>query len=398
MKIKKKLVFFTEARFIKNENGDYYNAEGSLNLKLWNRYLKYFDTITIVARVKKEDKFVGNSHNIASGSNISFVDLPYYVGPKDYFFKKKQIKDTIAKVIEKNVVYLMRVPGTIGSLASKELVKRGVPYGVEVVGDPVDVFSKGSINHPLRVFFKHFGYKQLKQIVENSSAALYVTLEKLQQRYPVRNNVFTTSASNVILRNEDIVAHSKELINKNEYNLLSIGSLAQMYKAPDVVLKSLKQLKDKGYNCKLTWLGAGHFLDDMKKLAVDLDIVNWVNFAGYVSDRKELSEYLDKSDIFLLVSRTEGLPRVIIEAMARGLPVIGSKVGGIPELVQSNLLVEKDDVNALTEKIIYLLNNADATNQVAIENLKKSHQFSEDNLNKNRAEFYQKLINISIHE
>lgn len=392
-----KLIFFTEARFVKNKKGYIYNAEGSLNYSLWQRYLNYFDSITIVARVKTEDEYEGNDQNIASGEGVDYIELPYFVGPKEFFIKRNEVKTIIKNRIMPGYTYLMRVPGIIGFMAAKQLKKQNIPYGVEVVGDPVDVFSKGSINHPLRLYFRYTAYRQLKFIVANASAALYVTLNKLQLRYPVKEGVFTTSASNVILREEYIKNDYKKLSKKEVYNLLCIGSLAQMYKAPDIVLKSLKQLQDMGINCKLHWLGAGKFLNEVLELSEKLGIKDFVNFVGYVSDRDVILEYLDESDIFILVSRTEGLPRVIIEAMARGLPVIGSNVGGIPELVDADLLVEKEDIDGLTNKIVELLNNLEYTNKVAQDNLRKSHQYSEQVLNNNRKEFYQNLINITKH-
>ncbi len=389
------LVFFTEARFIKNDKGDIYNAEGSLNYLLWERYLEHFDSIVIVARVKLDLTYRGNEHNISSGERVTYVELPYYVGPKDFLIHRRKIKSIIKKITVKGKAYLMRVPGTIGYLASLELKKKGIPYGVEVVGDPIDVFSKGSINHPLRSYFKYMGFKQLRYIVENSSAALYVTLHKLQKRYPVKEGIFTTSASNVILKKEYIAESPKVLVKKESYNLLCIGSLSQMYKAPDVVLKSVKHLKEKGLDCRLTWLGTGKYLEEVKKMAGELGIDKDVEFVGYVSDREEIMRCLDKSDIFILASRTEGLPRVIIEAMARGLPIIGSDVGGIPELVSPQLLVKKNDIIDLANKIIELASDLDFTNRVAEENLIKSHHYSEDSLNANRKKFYREIINIA---
>ena len=68
-------------------------------------------------------------------------------------------------------------------------------------------------------------------------------------------------------------------------------------------------------NCKLTWLGEGKHKEAMRKLASTLHISNDVIFKGNVS-RDEVDETLRNTDLFLLVSRTEGLPRALIEAMA----------------------------------------------------------------------------------
>ncbi len=387
-----KLFFYTEARFIKNSNNEYFNDDGSLNNFLWKRYLKSFSSITIVARVKYIADFTSSHQKLASTSNVSFIDLPYFIGPYQYLKNRKSIKKILNSIVKKDNVHLMRVPGAIGNLVSKILKKKAIPYGVEVVGDPIDVFSKGAINHPLRVLLKYLSYYNLKELVYASSAALYVTEYKLQSRYPVKNNVYTTSASNVILDDNSLRQQPKILTKKSSYELLSIGSLSQMYKAPDVVLRALKELIDGGFDVKLTWLGAGKFLNPMKDLATEIGVSKNVQFLGFVSDRDKIIQFFDKADIFILVSRTEGLPRAIIEAMGRGLPVIGSNVGGIPELVSSDMLVEKDNHKALSEKIFFCLKNLKKTNSVAKENLEKSKKYLEVNLNFKREEFYTKLI------
>ena len=175
------------------------------------------------------------------------------------------------------------------------------------------------------------------------------------------------------------------LTRKETYSLISVGSLAQMYKAPDIVLKALSVLKDKGFSIKLTWLGDGVFRQDMIDLAQSLKLN--VDFKGNVS-AQEVHQYLADADIFLLVSRTEGLPRAVVEAMAHGLPCIGSKVGGIPELLENSALVEKENVPQLAQLIEQMINNLDFTNEQAVRNLKEAQLYKEDILRQKRIVFF----------
>lgn len=147
---------------------------------------------------------------------------------------------------------------------------------------------------------------------------------------------------------------------------MSVGSLEQMYKAHDVVLQALALLKTRGVNCKLTWLGKRKHKEAMRKLASTLHISNDVIFKGNVS-RDEVDETLRNTDLFLLVSRTEGLPRALIEAMAMGLPCIGTQVGD-SELLDEQVLIPVDDSQALTDKIEFLLNHIEAIDKQASRN------------------------------
>lgn len=390
------LTFFTESRFIQADDGRLYNHEGSLNLQLWKRYLEYFSTLCIVARVKSVKNYKIDESKLASDERIKFIAVPYFIGPEEYLLIRNKVRKAIKGAMLEKGAFLIRSPGRIGYIASKELKKNKIPYGVEVVGDPFDVFTKGAIRHPLRIFFRYKSSRELKYIVANSSCALYVTKYRLQNRYPAKKGVFTTNASDVILNDETIIENPRKFVKKKKYCILCIGSLAQMYKSPDVVLQSIKELKEMEVNCHLNWLGSGRYIEDMKRLALKLVINDRVNFTGYISERKKMLSYYDEADIFVLVSRTEGLPRVIIEAMARGLPVIGTRVGGIPELVEDDMLIERNDSRGLTRKILYLINNVDVAQSIGNRNLNKSKEYSESKLNLRRKSFYECLMNQSL--
>ncbi len=78
--------------------------------------------------------------------------------------------------------------------------------------------------------------------------------------------------------------------------------------------------------------------------------------------------FLDVMDIFVLSTHSEGLPLVILEATAQAKPVIATRVGGIPEIVehgQTGLLYEHKDSAALAEHILHLLNNRDLSKELA---------------------------------
>jgi glycosyltransferase involved in cell wall biosynthesis len=387
-----RLIFVTEARFVKDGNGKFYNDEGSLGIELWKRYLIFFDEICVVARVRADSSYAGQESKCADGEGVTFFELPHYIGPHQYLSTYLAFKSRIDEIVGLCGSFLVRTPGKVGYSAAKALRNAGIPYGVEVVGDPLDVFSKGSVRHPLRLFFKYSGWWNLRSIVKHSCCAIYVTESVLQARYPVSPGVFQTTASNVILKDEFIAGSAKLLTRKSSYNMLSVGSLSQMYKAPDIVLQSICELKKMGITCKLTWLGTGRHLEEMRTMADHLGISDIVCFAGYVSNREELFNYMRDSDFFVLASRTEGLPRAVIEAMAMGLPVVGTRVGGIPELLDDSMLIDKNRSDQLTKKVLGMIQNPDHANAQARRNLNEAEKFSESNLTLARRGFFEELI------
>ncbi len=104
-------------------------------------------------------------------------------------------------------------------------------------------------------------------------------------------------------------------------------------------------------------LGLGNLEGELKKLSKDLHIEDKIEFLGHVHP-SEINSYLQKADIFVRPSRSEGLGSSFLEAMACGLPVIGTKVGGIPDFLkdgETGLFCKVDDPKDLAEKIELLL-------------------------------------------
>lgn len=390
------LVFVTEGRFVRRSDGKVYSVGGGFNNSLWERYLRFFEKVTIVGRVLLDDRHDVEKANLASGDKVAFIDLPYYIGPVEYIKIRRKIEKKLREILVLGHAYICRVPGQIGGMAVAILARRGIPFGVEVVGDPWDVFAPGSIKHVLRLWFRYNGRKMLRQVVKKASVVLYVTNKKLQARYPVREGVFQIGVSDVKVNAATVpITYHILPIKPSVFKLISVGSLEQMYKAPDVVLKAVKLLRGRGINCELTWLGDGRFRNVMIALAGNLGITSQVHFVGNVSSQ-EVLRYLSDSDLFLLVSRTEGLPRALVEAMAMGLPCIGSNVGGIPELLEESVIVEKGRESDLADKIELMYRDIAFTNQQAERNFEEAKNYYDEVLDKKRVLFFEELKRISI--
>ena len=382
------LVFITEARFVR-DGENVYCVDNSMTNRLWERYLAVFDCVKVVARVSARKKDI-KKENLASNSRVSFIDLPYYVGIGQYLGVRSQIKQILSDTLIAGNAYICRIPGTLGGMAASILQKRNIPYGVEVVGDPWDVFAPGAFKHPLRIVLRYQGYWSLKRSVKYAMAVLYVTKEQLQKRYPALEARWIGNASNVMIKSESVPPQAHVLRKKERYELISVGSLAQMYKAPDVVIQALVLLKERGVNVHVTWLGDGVYKENMQEYAHSLGVGDMITFAGAVS-METVAEYLRASDIFILVSRTEGLPRALIEAMAEGLPCVATNVGGIPELLEDAMLIPKNDAKALADKVAYLLRDIEEANRQAEVNYLQAKDYYDVVLQKRRNDFYRHL-------
>jgi len=143
----------------------------------------------------------------------------------------------------------------------------------------------------------------------------------------------------------------------NSKVILSVGRIEKQ-KGFHLLLKILPEILREHKESKLVIVGTGSYLQNLKKMAVKLNVRDNVIFTGRVSD-KELPKYYNLADVFAFPTlRVEGLPLVILEAMACEKGVVASRIGGIPTVVESEkdgFLTRPNDLKDLKSKILMLL-------------------------------------------
>jgi glycosyltransferase involved in cell wall biosynthesis len=129
-------------------------------------------------------------------------------------------------------------------------------------------------------------------------------------------------------------------------------------KGPDIALDAFALLGLPGVN--LVFLGTGREADRLHARAATLGVSNHVIWRGSVPNAGTL---LRAFDVFLLSSRTEGTPMALLEAIAAGVPVVATRVGGVPDVVDSTsaYLVESGDVDGIAAALREVLENPDAS-------------------------------------
>lgn len=139
----------------------------------------------------------------------------------------------------------------------------------------------------------------------------------------------------------------------------------------DILIRAMEILdyKLETRNYKLLIIGDGEQRGELASLAKELNVFEKIIWAGSVS-HSDLPKYLKISDVFVRPSRSEGLGSAFLEAMAAGVPVIGTKVGGISDFLknkETGLFAEVNNPEDLTDKISLILNDKDL-----VEKLKKN--------------------------
>jgi len=362
----------------------------------WTRYLTSFSNIDILARVIDVDQVPDNALRV-DGEGVHVIALPYYVGPMQYLMHRQKTIRLLQMHADEADAILLRAPSQAATVIASHLpVSR--PFAVEVVGDPYEVLAPGAMRHPLRPFFRWRMTSDLERAVASASAVSYVTDSTLQARYPAAPGVIVTSYSSIDLSPEGYVAHPRAFHTRlKRTRVLFVGSLEQMYKGPDILLRALAQLLSVGHDAALRIVGDGRYRAELEQLTHDLGITRKVTFLGQLPSGAAIREQLNGTDVFVLPSRTEGLPRAMIEAMARGLPCIGTTVGGIPELLISDDMVPPGDVEALAAKLSEVISDPERMTAMSARNLELAQDYRSDVLRQRRSEFYQALKDQTQH-
>jgi glycosyltransferase involved in cell wall biosynthesis len=129
-----------------------------------------------------------------------------------------------------------------------------------------------------------------------------------------------------------------------------IGRMTAIKRVPDV-LAAFKLLRERGVEATLCLVGDGPDRDAIEQLASDLGIVRDVLFVGY---QRDVAPYYAFFDALLLPSANEGTPVVAIEALASERPVVATRVGGVPDVVddgEDGFLVDVGDIPTLVDRL-----------------------------------------------
>lgn len=380
----------SDNRFDRTPDGTVW-AQISFPRSFWKRYTEVFDHVRVVARVRDVER-QPSGWVPSSGEGVEFYQVPYYQGAKQYLLMRPQVARSLRSSFRPEDAVLLRVPAQLGNALLPAVRKTGHPYGAEVVGDPYDVYAPGGVAHPLRRALRWWSPRQLRSIMHDACVGAYVNSVSLPQRYPVREGVFWTNYSSIDLPGSMIVNAPRDAIqNDRPIELIHVCTLDVPYKATDIVIDAVAACVKRGLDVRLTVCGEGRLRGELEARARNLGLADRTDFLGHVPSEDDILVKLDEADVFVLPSRTEGLPRAMIEAMARGLPCIGSSIGGFPELLPAADLVPPGDVEALARKIEQFATSPARRSEASHRNLQKAREYQNTILQKRRNELYRHL-------
>ncbi|MGA2962918.1 MAG: glycosyltransferase [Candidatus Korobacteraceae bacterium] len=400
------LVLLFDHRFHRSPDRTIYSPLQYGYTFLQKRYLRVFDNISVIARVADVSAGEVAGRQPTEGPGIKVLDLGDWTGMWGFIKARQATVREMRRCMNRGAAVIMIAPGGLASIAYRYLVRRNYPFGLEVVSDPYAVFAPGAVEHPLRPFIRWLVTRDLRDQCRRAVGVLYVTKKTLQRLYPARwmdvsasdvelpeeavvGGVAWTHCSSIELGGEGIAERRGRRKLHAPFRVVTVGSLTQRYKGTDVLIEAVARCVRAGLDLTAVVVGDGKYRPALIAKAERFGMGSRIRFVGQVAPGEPVRRILDESDLFVLPSRTEGLPRALIEAMARGLPCIGSAVGGIPELLDAGDLVPADAPAALAAKIQEVLRDPLRMEEMSQRNLRGAQEFRSSDGDERRKRLYE---------
>lgn len=189
-----------------------------------------------------------------------------------------------------------------------------------------------------------------------------------------------------IIRDDNVYFKKRDILKPN---LIVTRTLDEVYNIP-LVIMTFKDLKKVVPDAKLKIVGDGKLKNEIFEL-VKKENIDDIEFVGRVPNSK-IGEILNTSDIFINPSNKDNMPLSLFEALACGLAVISTNVGGIPDYITDGIngfLIELNNKEQLMNKIFYILNNQDEVQKIISNGYQTFEQLTLNNLKNEYLKLYE---------
>lgn len=184
----------------------------------------------------------------------------------------------------------------------------------------------------------------------------------------------------------------KELCLPDQVTVIGVAARLSEEKGIGYLLEAMPHVLKRCPNLYLLIAGDGPIKDKLKNLSVHMGLEQNVIFLGY---RNDIPEFMTDLDLLVMPSLTEGFPLSLLEGMAAGLPIVATRVGGVPEIIadgREGILVSPFDPSALSRSIIHILENEPLRKEMVKKAMEKvSIQFNLEKMLTEMSKVYKQL-------
>lgn len=265
----------------------------------------------------------------------------------------------------------------------------------KLAGVPIIISGQRSVEVErsfLRNFLDRITIRLADAVVSNTEAGKDILVER-EKVSPQKIKVIPNGITPNLYMKRNIGLEKLKKDGQDTKVIGFIGGLTRQ-KGVNYLLEAAKFIKTQGKNFSVVVIGDGPEKQNLENYTGKLDIKNIVRFWGY---KEDAAKYIKLFDVLVLPSIREGMPNVILEAMVCGVPVVATKVGGVPEIVEdgkSGFFVEPRNPKDLAEKILKILDMSEGERREMGEHGRKivKEKFSIEKMVKEYENLYQELL------
>ncbi|MHB9070730.1 MAG: glycosyltransferase family 4 protein [Sedimentisphaerales bacterium] len=377
-----------EQHFVEYQGNVY--TDIAFDYAYWREYLQVFEEVYPIARVRLVND-EPKDWKRADGDRVKFVKITDYIGFWDFLLKLPSVIIDCFKATQGNGCYLLRL-GNISTFCWLWLLLKRKKYAYEAVGHAGEsvLLVKNVQSFGLAKVIASCNHFLSKLQAKYAFCASY-TSRYVQSLYPTKNKDNEWIFSSVKL-DDKVITQPRSFGHKNTFNIISVGRI-EPEKGHHILIDAIIILLKEGLNITTKIIGPGREIDNLRSVVSANNYQDKILLLGSLPWGEELFKYLDEADLFVLPSLTEGMPRALLEAMARGLPALGSDTGGIKELLDELFRAKPADSVELADKIRLLINNQKLLEEMSKKNYEKALEYREEIMQERKLSFWNFIKN-----
>jgi len=350
---------------------------------------------------KSTEKFDGYIYSTGAKSGISVIG-PSFKGERRYildrliniFLTLKEVWKNRRILKDVDLVFAPFFEYVFFEFLLLRFIARKAKFILYVIGDYPELNYRKKKN----LFYKMFLLSALNFSIRLSSEAWFIS-EYLLRKYGTRKSVMVRSSR---IKDADILTtHIKRF--SAPYTLVYVGRITEDKNPMLLPLILYEVINHKKLDVRLRIIGDGPLRGRLIESFQRLNLIEFVDFHGWVKDKESLLSILDESHILVLTSISEGTPLVFFESFARGLVVVSTNFPGAEEVVKEHIngyLIDCDKSNdtvavKFAQKIEFLITNPEIYEQISRNNIERAKEWTIEKITREYRKRIERLLNIN---
>lgn len=353
--------------YYQDADGALWEAEGS-----FSRYVeslaRFVDEVVLIVP-RRTDPFPGEAYRLQA-SNVTLAPLPFYDRLTLFYRALPQALRQLWRTLPGCDLVNLRIPTPLGVFVYAVARLRRRPIFTIVVGDLAGVASSVRVNSPKRLAYRvYLAIEEWLQDRMVAGAPSFVNGQALYAKYhrPDRKVLLTTTST---ISDADVIDRPDTGLADPAHRPIRLLTVSRVdpRKGLRYLPAAIRELVERGHDVRLSIVGpvVGKLGEDEQARVLaearDLNVADRVEFLG-ARTLPHVLTLAREYDLFVLPTLPgEGVPRVLLEAMASGLPIVVSDVAGVPTLVRqevNGLLVPPADPAAIADALDHLIRDGD---------------------------------------